>query len=318
MPYKSEAQRKFFNSPAGKEKIGKEEVEHWNEVSKGMKLPEKAVDRAIKTCDEDKWITVNGSHVKVDENGSPVAGNKNVLNAMKGKNANKENKAGSKKAKVGTDIKTKSEYKKFFDDMEVGEAVTVTNAYGQKETYVCLKKDGGTPKFGMVSSKTGELLDNDGVPASMGGRQYETLSSQNLASVVSAASSSKNKKAIESNAKEQMINANKFYSQEEISDLIKHNTTKGTMGSVKKISSVDKAIKACDELSVYAIIYSPKNDKGAPRHFAYVAGSSESEAVSNLKKKYEVATVHSVKKAPKNSREYKQVMAMATGNNKFD
>lgn len=52
MPYKSEAQRRFFNSPAGKEKLGEEEVEHWNEVSKGMKLPEKAIDRAIRILDE--------------------------------------------------------------------------------------------------------------------------------------------------------------------------------------------------------------------------------------------------------------------------
>ena len=28
MPYKSESQRKFFNSPAGKEKLGEEEVEN--------------------------------------------------------------------------------------------------------------------------------------------------------------------------------------------------------------------------------------------------------------------------------------------------
>lgn len=54
MPYKSEAQRRFFNSKAGKEKIGEEEVEHWNEVSKGMNLPEKAIDRAIRNCDEDE------------------------------------------------------------------------------------------------------------------------------------------------------------------------------------------------------------------------------------------------------------------------
>lgn len=54
MPYKSEAQRRFFNSPAGKEKIGAEEVEHWNEVSKGKELPEKAsdiLDKAIKACE---------------------------------------------------------------------------------------------------------------------------------------------------------------------------------------------------------------------------------------------------------------------------
>ena len=55
MPYKSEVQRKFFNSPAGKEKLGEEEVEKWNEESKGQKnLPEKVNDvliKAIQTCD---------------------------------------------------------------------------------------------------------------------------------------------------------------------------------------------------------------------------------------------------------------------------
>lgn len=55
MPYKSEAQRRFFNSPAGKAKLGKEEVEQWNEESKGQKnLPEKVKDllsKAIRSCD---------------------------------------------------------------------------------------------------------------------------------------------------------------------------------------------------------------------------------------------------------------------------
>ena len=51
MPYKSEAQRRFFNSPAGKAKIGAEEVEKWNEESKGKKAPEKAIDKAISLCD---------------------------------------------------------------------------------------------------------------------------------------------------------------------------------------------------------------------------------------------------------------------------
>lgn len=47
MPYKSEAQRRFFNSKAGKKKIGEKEVEHWNEVSKGKKLSEKIGDKNI-------------------------------------------------------------------------------------------------------------------------------------------------------------------------------------------------------------------------------------------------------------------------------
>lgn len=59
MPYKSEAQRRYFNSKAGKAKIGAEEVEHWNEVSKGKELPEKVednmnfkktMDKAIRLC----------------------------------------------------------------------------------------------------------------------------------------------------------------------------------------------------------------------------------------------------------------------------
>lgn len=64
MPYKSEAQRKYFNSPEGKKKIGPEEVEHWNEVSKGMKLPKKVeedkemnvLDKAIKNCDMAEYV----------------------------------------------------------------------------------------------------------------------------------------------------------------------------------------------------------------------------------------------------------------------
>lgn len=58
MPYKSEAHRRFFNSPAGKEKIGKENVEEWNKESKGQKnLPEKVsskdvLRKAIMICDK--------------------------------------------------------------------------------------------------------------------------------------------------------------------------------------------------------------------------------------------------------------------------
>ena len=41
MPYKSEAQRRFFNSEKGKEVVGKKNVEEFNRESKGLKLPEK-------------------------------------------------------------------------------------------------------------------------------------------------------------------------------------------------------------------------------------------------------------------------------------
>lgn len=53
MPYKSEAQRRFFNSPTGKKKIGKEEVEEWNEKSKGKKnLPESVKDKLQYVIDQ--------------------------------------------------------------------------------------------------------------------------------------------------------------------------------------------------------------------------------------------------------------------------
>ena len=45
MPYKSEAQRKFFN--ANKAKLEKQgvDVNEWNQASKGKKLPEKKSGR---------------------------------------------------------------------------------------------------------------------------------------------------------------------------------------------------------------------------------------------------------------------------------
>lgn len=40
MPYKSEAQRKFFN--ANVDKLGKKTVEHWNKATGNKKLPKYA------------------------------------------------------------------------------------------------------------------------------------------------------------------------------------------------------------------------------------------------------------------------------------
>ena len=45
MPYKSEAQRRFFNSEKGKEVVGKKNVEKFNKESKGLKLPEKVKEK---------------------------------------------------------------------------------------------------------------------------------------------------------------------------------------------------------------------------------------------------------------------------------
>lgn len=45
MPYKSEAQRRFFNSEKGKEVVGKKNAEKFNKESKGLKLPEKVKEK---------------------------------------------------------------------------------------------------------------------------------------------------------------------------------------------------------------------------------------------------------------------------------
>ena len=69
MPYKSEAQKKFFNSPAGKRKIGKAEVEEWNKESKGQKnLPEKVEDKlqfAITKIDKEYYFDSNQLLVEI-------------------------------------------------------------------------------------------------------------------------------------------------------------------------------------------------------------------------------------------------------------
>lgn len=58
MPYVSEAQRNFFNSPAGKAKIGAAEVAKWNAESKGQAsnadLP-KHVKKAEPTRKTRRW-----------------------------------------------------------------------------------------------------------------------------------------------------------------------------------------------------------------------------------------------------------------------
>lgn len=46
MPYKSEAQRKYFQ--ANVDKIGASVVKHWNEESKGKKLPKVAPKKKSK------------------------------------------------------------------------------------------------------------------------------------------------------------------------------------------------------------------------------------------------------------------------------
>ena len=57
-----------------------------------MSLFTKNLDKAIKIADTDKneerWITVRGSHVKIDGQGNPIVGNSKLIAAIKGKRIN--------------------------------------------------------------------------------------------------------------------------------------------------------------------------------------------------------------------------------------
>lgn len=51
MPFKSDKQRRFFNSPTGKAKLGQEKVKEFNEASKELKLPEVAKPKSSRFTD---------------------------------------------------------------------------------------------------------------------------------------------------------------------------------------------------------------------------------------------------------------------------
>ncbi len=48
MPWKSDAQRKWGNTPSGRKALGKKGVAEWNSASKGKKLPAKVKKRKSK------------------------------------------------------------------------------------------------------------------------------------------------------------------------------------------------------------------------------------------------------------------------------
>ena len=71
-------------------KIKELERKYWNNKAYYLRDVRKVRDvktidklnNAIKMIDEDKWITVNGSHIKVDENGKAVEGNPKVVSMV--------------------------------------------------------------------------------------------------------------------------------------------------------------------------------------------------------------------------------------------
>lgn len=47
MPWKSDAQRRWGNSPSGHKALGDRGVNEWNAASKGKKLPEKVSSKSL-------------------------------------------------------------------------------------------------------------------------------------------------------------------------------------------------------------------------------------------------------------------------------
>ena len=48
MPYKSDAQLKFFHTKTGLKKLGKKRVKEYDRASKGMNLPERKKSKGVR------------------------------------------------------------------------------------------------------------------------------------------------------------------------------------------------------------------------------------------------------------------------------
>ena len=84
MPYKSNAQRRFFNSETGRRGIGEKEVNKWNKESKGLKLPEKIGDAVGATPKEEFYRLSNYIDSLVKEKAHPKYIKREVNSIKKG------------------------------------------------------------------------------------------------------------------------------------------------------------------------------------------------------------------------------------------
>lgn len=160
MPYKSEEQRRYFNSPAGKAKIGKEEVEHWNEVSKGKELPEKADDNK------------SGFNAAMHSYNNEVAkGNldkaKSLLEAATKEFENYEDKSTKKAAKIELNNKRRTNGMKAIDKAiricDESYTVSVKEASDRDASRVI----GIAQRIGFITKDKGYTIDLIGGDASM-------------------------------------------------------------------------------------------------------------------------------------------------------
>lgn len=56
MPFKSDAQRRWANSPAGKKALGAKKLKEFNDASAGMELPERKRVKTKKSSDKDQKV----------------------------------------------------------------------------------------------------------------------------------------------------------------------------------------------------------------------------------------------------------------------
>ncbi len=86
-----------------------------------MSLFTRTLDRAIRVTDADesgeRWITVRGSHIKIDGSGNPIAGNPKLIAAMKGKKSGGTSKGSTTSKRGSTSFKN---YNDFSNNTEAG------------------------------------------------------------------------------------------------------------------------------------------------------------------------------------------------------
>lgn len=78
----------------------------------------KTIDKAIRSCDAEgeRWITMRGSHVKVDGKGNAVAGNEKVKSIINGKKKNETAEKSENEGNHQTTLRNKNKLLKEFNE----------------------------------------------------------------------------------------------------------------------------------------------------------------------------------------------------------
>ena len=105
----------IVNNHRANGKITEEEFNEFVKYAKGLVGgSHDSLDKALRTCDaeNERWITMNGSHVKIDGEGNAVAGNEKVKSII---NSKKKSETAGKSEKKQAEGSKKETYKSYSD-----------------------------------------------------------------------------------------------------------------------------------------------------------------------------------------------------------